>query len=292
MRRYNQDPAHVRKLHFRGFDVEFTSHAIPALIGYLDKVDRPLASRASEFLAPLRDEKAEFSYGPLVPALQARTQRGISEILAKFDSERTNWTARSSQQAFATARQHARMIERSEAVFRDPSRRDRAMADTVEDILDREPKGAKIILLGHNLHMSAQRWDMSEMGALLRERHGSDYFIVGTTFSTGSLHAIAARKPGQAPGPRLIETFTLGPPPPSSLEAALALAQKSLFAVDLRSSTGNVGDWLASKMPTRWVGGIFRGEANSNTLCAPKKSYDALVYIDKVTASHLNPGAN
>jgi erythromycin esterase len=184
------------------------------------------------------------------------------------------------------------MIERSESRFRDLSRRDRAMADTVEDILEREPKGAKIVLLGHNMHMSAVRWDLSEMGALLRERHGNDYFIVGTTFSTGSLHAIAARKPGQAPGPRPIETFTLGPPPPASLEAALALAQKSLFAVDLRTSSGNVGDWLSSKMSTRQVGGIFKGEANANTMCAPKKSYDALVYIDKVTASHVNAGAN
>jgi erythromycin esterase len=292
MRRYNQDPAHAQKLHFRGFDVEFTSHAVAALVAYLDKVDAPLASRAREFLMPLREVMAESTYQGVLPIEQEKTQQGIREVLARFETDGPKWKARSSERAWVTAREHAQMLRRTESVYRDSSKRDAAMAETVEAIIDREPRGSKVLLLGHNFHMSAQRVQLSEMGQLLRERHGNDYFVIGTTFGTGSLHAYAEKKAGQPPGPRPVDTFSLGPPPPGGLEAALALTERSLFALDLRRTTGPVGDWLASKMSTRSVGGVFHGEANADTRCAPKKSYDALIYIDKVTASHLNPGAN
>jgi hypothetical protein len=98
------------------------------------------------------------------------------------------------------------------------------------------------------------------------------------------------KKAGDPPGPRRIETFTLGAPPAAALENAMALAGKSPLLVDLRNSTGPVGDWLDSKISTRWVGGIFRGETQSDTGMNPKQSYDALVYLDKITPAHLNPG--
>jgi erythromycin esterase len=291
MRRYNQDPAREKKLHFRGFDVQFTSHAVAALLAYFDKVDAAFSARAREFLAPLADVKAESTYQELAPAEHAKAQQGIRDVLARFESERAKWTARSGERAWSTARQHAEMVARAEAVYRDPSKRDLAMADTVQAILAREPKGTKIVLLGHNTHLGARRWLMSEMGARLRERHGNDYFMIGTTFGTGSLLAYPAKTAEQAPGPRTVATFTLGRPPAAGLEAALALAQKSPIMLDLRHAAGPVGDWLDSRMPTRFVGGIFHGEANADTPYYPKKSYDALIYIDKVTPSHLNPGA-
>jgi erythromycin esterase len=288
MRRYNQDAGHAKKLHFLGFDVEFTSRAVPALVGYLDKVDATLAATTRELLAPLREETADFTYAERPRAEQEKVQQAIRDVLERFDGDHAKWTARSGERAWAIARQHAEMIQRSESVFRDPSKRDLAMADTVEMILAREPKGAKIVLLGHNTHVGARRWQLSEMGARLRERHGDDYFVIGTTFGAGSLNAT---KPGRGGGPRIPSPFTLGPPPAAGLEAALGLAEQKLFALDLRHASGPVGEWLASRMSTRSVGGIFRGEAAADTPYYPKKSYDALIYVDKVTASHLNPGA-
>jgi len=292
MRRYNQNPSHAKKLHFLGFDVEFTSHAVPAVIAYLDKVDTLLAAHARDFLAPLRETSAEGTYGGLSAAVQTKTRDELAHILARFDTEHTRWAAKLGEAAWKTAREHAHMIRRTERVYRDFTLRDMAMAETVESILSREPQGAKIVLLGHNSHLSAKRVELSEMGALLRERHGSDYFVLGTTFGSGSLLAIPMKNAGAAPGKRPIEAFTLGAPPANGLESALALAQKDLFLVDLRISSGKVGDWLSSKMPTRWVGGIFRGEENSNIPLSPKRSYDALISIDKITPSHLNPGAH
>jgi erythromycin esterase len=292
MRRYNQDLSHRRKLHFLGFDIEFTSHAVPAVVAYVEKVDPQLAKRAREVLAPLREPAAENTYGGLGRTEQDKTRQGLSELLARFDSEHAKWAAKSSEGAWKIAREHAQMIQRSERVFRDFTLRDAMMADTVDSILAREPKGTKMILLGHNGHVGARRVDLSEMGALLRERHGADYFVLGTTFGSGSTLAIPMKKAGSPPAERAVEAFPLGAPPKDGFESALALADKNLFLLDLRPSSGKVGDWLSSKMPTRWVGGIFRGEANCDEPLSPKKSYDAVVYLDTITPSHLNAGAH
>jgi hypothetical protein len=99
------------------------------------------------------------------------------------------------------------------------------------------------------------------------------------------------KKPGEPHGPLPIETFTLGAPPAAGIENALALAGKSLLLLDLRGATGPFAHWLDSKLSMRRVGGIFRGESNSDTAMYPKRSYDALIYIDKVTPFHLNRGA-
>ncbi|MET0596130.1 MAG: erythromycin esterase family protein [Polyangiaceae bacterium] len=291
MRRYNQDPKHPKKLHFLGYDAQFSSHAVPAVIAYLDKVDAPLAARAREFLAPLREDTAENTYSALPPTEHAKTLDGIRDLLARFDGERAKWVARTSESAWSTAREHVQMIRRSESIFRDESKRDFVMAETAESIFAKQPKGTKTVLIGHNFHMSAKAVHTTEMGQLLRERHGNDYFVIGTTFSSGSLLAYGKKKPGAPPGPRPIETFTLGAPPAAGVENALALAEKSPVLVDLRGATGPFGDWLGSKLSMRWVGGIFRGEAGSDTAMFPRRSYDALIYVDKITPFHLNPGA-
>jgi erythromycin esterase len=290
MRRYNQDPAHPKKLRYRGCDVYNFGHAVPALTAYLDKVDPSLASRARDLLAPLAEIAAEGTYPRLASTEQEKTRQGIRDVLAAFDANHTKWSARTSESAWGTARQHARMVQRIEAVYIDPSKRDRGMADTVDDILASEPRGAKIVVLAHNFHVGAAPWDLSEMGQVLRERHGSDYFVIGTAFGSGAVNAYGPRPPaGQ--DQRRIEAFTLGSPPQASFEAALALARKSTFAIDLRPISGPVADWFGSKIPTRWVGGVYHGEERSVTRYAPKNGYDAVIYVDKISPSHLMAGA-
>jgi erythromycin esterase len=288
MQRYNRDPAHTKKLRFRGCDVYDIGHAVPAVAAYLDKVEPSLASRARDVLAPVAEISAEGTYPRLSSAEQEQTRQGIRDILASFEANRAKWSARTSESAWATARQHARMVQRIEAVYLDPSKRDRGMADTVDEILASEPRGSKIVVLAQNFHVGTEPWDLSEMGRVLRERHGSDYFVIGTAFGSGAVNAYG---PPREQSKRRVEVFALGLPPQASFEAALALAQKPLFALDLRGISGPVADWFSSKIATRWVGGVFRGEENSVTRYAPKKGYDALIYVDKISPSHLTAGA-
>jgi erythromycin esterase len=163
------------------------------------------------------------------------------------------------------------------------------MAENVQWILEHEPPGTKIVLWGHTTHLAAQQVVFSEMGRRLRERHGSAYFVVGTAFGAGSFVALD-RSQGRTAGG--LQANTLGPAPAGSLDAALGLVGHPLFAVGLRDAAGPVGAWLDAKLYTRSVGGIFRGEEKSGVWRSPRQSYDAIVYVDKVTPSHVNPGAH
>ena len=82
----------------------------------------------------------------------------------------------------------------------------------------------------------------AKWGTVLRERHASDYFVIGTAFGSGAVNAYSPR-PG-AQGKRRVEVFALGPPPPASFDAALALTQKSLFAIDLRGISRRDAQWM------------------------------------------------
>lgn len=293
MRRYNQDRSHKRKLRLQGFDVEFTPHAVAAVLAFLAKVDPKAVSAAADLLSPLRAVTAENTYAELAPAELERTRQGVASLVARFDSERTRWIARSSEKAWTLARQHATMIQRTEALYRTPGGvvgRDAAMADNVQWIVQHEPPGTKIVLWAHNSHIAAQALELSDMGERLRARYGKDYFAIGVTFGTGSFRAYDWSQGGR-PQNAGVGSITLGPTPPTGFEAALGLARLPLFALDLRAVSGPFGAWLDSKVLTRHAGGVFHGEASAGKRCTPKKSYDAVIYIDKVTPSHLNPGA-
>jgi erythromycin esterase len=293
MRRYNEDFSHKKKLRFLGFDIEFTPHAVAAVLAYLGKVDPAGAKGATELLAPLRDVSAENTYAQLDKAVLEKTARGLADLVARFDSERAAWVARADEASWTNARHHAELLQKTEALYRTPdgrTGRDAAMADNVDWILEHEPPGTRMILWAHNAHVATTALENSEMGQRLRARHGKDYFVLGVTFGSGALNAYDWSN-GKPAGASKVVAVSVGAPPAGSLEAALGLAHKPIFALDLRATSGPFGAWLESKISTRHVGGIFHGEANAGKRVAPKASYDALVYIEKVTASHLHPNA-
>lgn len=293
MRAYNNDGKHKKKLHLRGVDIEFASHAVAAVLEYLAKVDPERVSAETALLMPLRDASAEQSYAGLDKAVLDRTAKGLADLLARFSSERARWIGKSSEKAYVLARRHLELIQKTEALYRTPdgrTGRDAAMAENVSWILGHEPAGTKLVLWAHNSHISAQALGGSDMGERLRATWGKDYFAIGVTFGSGAFHALDWSH-GDAQRPSGIGTIELGAPSARSLESALGLAKAPAFALDVRAVDGPFGAWLASRIPMRHIGGIFRGEEAAGVRCAPQKSFDALVYVDKVTASHLLPGA-
>ena len=285
MRRYNQDPSHRRKLRFRGVDCEFTPGSISAVIAYLRKVDPPSVGPAEALFAPISGVMASSTYPGVDRAVIERTTRGVADLLARFDAERAAWIARAGEPAWTLARQHMNLLRQAEVSYRNPGDRDVAMADNVQWILDHEPPGARAVIWAHNAHIAAQQLGFSAMGRLLRERLGANYFAVGFSFGAGSFRALDWSS-GRREGP--VQSITLGPPPPASLDAALGLAGLPAFVLDLRAVTGPLGAWLDARTATRSVGGIFGGAATSGQMRSPKRSFDAIVYLDRITASHPN----
>jgi erythromycin esterase len=81
MRRYNQDPSHVKKVKFFGFDMQTTRVAVSNVETYLQKVDPDEAKIAADILAPLSDAKGEQEYSKRSEELRRNTSVGIRSIL-------------------------------------------------------------------------------------------------------------------------------------------------------------------------------------------------------------------
>src|SRR5262249_39690237 len=137
--------------------------------------------------------------------------------------------------------------------------RDIAMADNVDQILARQPKGTRVVLWAHNGHMANGELGMKNEGQHLRERHGKDYVIFGFVFGEGSFQAIDWTK-GQGGG---LKEHTLGPPPAWDVSAPFRATGKPIVVVDVRTAPkGVVADWFAAKHPMRDTGAVFTTEEN------------------------------
>ena len=110
----------------------------------------------------------------------------------------------------------------------DHSVRDRFLADSVLDVLAREPQ-ARVVILAHNGHVQRLPvvWgdyvSAHPMGMYLSAELCDDYVVIGTT-TTGDVTSEMELAPETEVGFRVVET-QLEAPQPSSLEAALIAAQ-------------------------------------------------------------------
>jgi erythromycin esterase len=208
--------------------------------------------------------------------------------VARLDAQRAAYVARSSDDAWTLVRQHATVIAQAEASYRDASLRDPGMADNVRWLLDHPAKGSKMILWAHNAHVAFSPIGFDALGRLLKKAHGSAYFSLGFAFDHGSFQSLDATDPARPP--RMPpQVFSVGPAPAGSLDEALGLAKMPVFAVDLRAAPPACAGWLASRLVTRSVGGVYFSEPRTRVRRAPARSFDALLYVGEVTAAHPNP---
>jgi erythromycin esterase len=159
MRAYNLDPAHTRKVHFYGFDMQSPARAAKRALAYVRKVDPAYGAKAGAALARAADALLATDWSSELGE-RAALAASAREVLATFDARRDAWTAKTGAAAFELARQYARVVSQgldSQAASVEPSwagsaKRDVAMADNVDWLLARNP-GEKIVLWAHNAHV-------------------------------------------------------------------------------------------------------------------------------------------
>ena len=167
MRSYNQDPAHDRKIRFYGIDLTggrddtFTDArpAIDGTLGYLRGVDSAYARSVARTLLPL----TELATYQAFPVLRAETRSAyataVGALVDRFELQRVVYLSRTSDVEFQWAHRHAiaaRQLVTSfwaipvggagpgdlpEGAELEYSSRDRAMADNVGWVLEREGPG-------------------------------------------------------------------------------------------------------------------------------------------------------
>jgi erythromycin esterase len=280
MRRWNEDPKHTPKLEFQGIDA-VTPAAAAAVLAYLAKAD-PEAARASEAtIAPFRSPSAT----------EAWTRPGVHDALAalvtRFDARRAAYAAKTGEGAWTIARRHALMLLWAQEEAQDPSTRDGHMAENVAWLVDTHPAGTRFVLWAHNSHVMTAPFELWDLGTRLRARYHGGYFALGFAFDHGAFLAMDRR----SAHPYDPVPLSVGAAPPGSFDAALGLADtwNKRFFVDLRLAPEALRPWLDAPMAAWLVRGWFDGEAHAIARIAPRKSFDAVIYLRELTAAHPLP---
>ncbi|MGW1076178.1 erythromycin esterase family protein [Streptomyces sp. NPDC002537] len=191
----------------------------------------------------------------LDPAVQDRLTTALARLLGRFTDLREIYTERSGPMAYGTALSDVRAAVTTDRAQRamaealagapdslDFAARERCLADTLLEFLERSGSGTRVVLVGHNAHIqrSANRADgplgLTTMGNLLSRALGTDYVPLALTGNGGETvenvpdrdHPLGMRW-GRAATPEAL---------PDSVEALFAGVPGEPALVDTRALRG------------------------------------------------------
>ncbi|MDQ4212374.1 erythromycin esterase family protein [Microbacterium capsulatum] len=299
---------------FFGMDIpDSAASALPGVLAaleLLDEIDPAYSAHARGTLVPLFDYLPEDRSGlaQAAPAIQAHLalpadQRaaitaGIADLCARIRARRREEIAalgggadagaavdlaiRCAESARAADAFLSAMSAGATRTWPPANVRDAWMADTVEWILEREPR---IVVAAANGHVQRTPFSappfvpdpMTTMGGHLADRLGGDLVVIGTAFGGGEqwLHR---PDPEDAPGHSRPFVAPVGPLDPASLDAALSGSGIGDALVDLRRSTPDAA--AALDRTTGWHNGdvVQPGSA--------REAFDAVAFVRRVGPWH------
>lgn len=147
-----------------------------------------------------------------------------------------------------------------------------------------EHTGSKTLLAAHDGHVayvSNSPYYPRPEGAFLRDRFGSDYSSIRTSFGGGSF---VAYDNTETPSP--LGVFTVGPPQPGSNEYTLNKVPYRDYLLDLRTAGPPARQWLTVARPTYEIGVLWPFPLPDTPL---RPSSDLLFHLHHADAAHLLP---
>jgi erythromycin esterase len=158
-------------------------------------------------------------------------------------------------------------------VSNDASTRDNAMAENINFLLATPFAGRKMIVWGHNGHLSRGLVEgassFTSMGNVLARTHGAEMFGIGISAARGKYENYVDGVITDVP-----------PPPPQSLESLWAQTSVEVGLVPMRGS-GTDAEWLRHPFSARM------GDYENTTLVWPDQ-FDAMLLFREVTpTSHV-----
>jgi erythromycin esterase len=302
MRSYNTDPLHTKKVKFYGFDMQSASLAVKVTLENLRKLDPIQADTLEKSLAVLSNPYTAPDFVLLPIEKKEKAATAIRTILKFFGEHRSDYINRGSasewdimrQQAIIVAQHIESKMNKSTFINLDPSVRDRSMADNIRWILNQEGPETKMVIWAHNLHVATN----TTMGNNLHKMFGSDMFVFGFAFNQGSFQAseypVGYIQYLLFPSEKGVHPFTVSSfqsKISTSLDGILAEAGLKYAVLNLQAmpKDGPVAKWFGEGQLTRNIGSVYidiYGTGVSKQLLP--QIYDALFFVEKSTASHLN----
>jgi len=285
MREYNEDPKHVQKVKFCGFDGQTAYVAVRNFLKYLEKVDPEGAKAAAKILNPISDAEKEKTATRKPGAFWDVEEDRVQGLLKQVESKKENYVRESSQVEWVMAQHNLEIVKQAVDLYAikrqgNVSPRDLAMAKNVRWILEREGSNAKIMLWAHNGHVSTgMLGGGASMGNELRQMYGNQMLVCGFSFDQGWFEAYQKGK-GARP-------FTVGPAPADTVDGVLAATGIPLFAVDLRRTPagGAVDGWLRTPQKMRSIGAMYSENWPDGGFSeVTPRDFDVLFFVRQTTA--------
>lgn len=291
LRHRNDECPPQGRVGFYGLDVYSLWESMRALMAYLaehepEAVD---AARAAwRCFEPYGEDPQEYARATrLVPT---SCEDEVVSLLAQLPRDAA--AADDDEDARFDAEQNAAVAVDAERYYRAMVRggtqawnlRDTHMADTVDRLLRHGGPDAKAVVWAHNTHVGdARATDMAAHGAtnlgqLLRERHGADQCVL---VGLGSHRGTVTAAPGWGEPPQAMEV------PPARRDSL----ERALHDASLRQALFVFGDppteWQREPRPHRAIGVVYNPAAERAGNYVPTvvgDRYDAFCYVDQTTA--------
>ncbi|WP_162132466.1 erythromycin esterase family protein [Streptomyces sp. TR1341] len=260
LRRHNVGAA--QPVRFVGCDIPMAGGSLRPVLepvaAYLTAVDPgalPFLNTALEISEPLAGGTVmvpTYARLGLEPAVQDRLTAALARLLGRFTDLREVYTERGGAEAYATALSDVRAAVTTDRTQRamaeafagtpdglNLSARERYLADTLLELLDRSRPGTRVVLVAHNAHIQRSANHIqgalagTTMGNLLSRALGKDYVPLALTGNGGETvqnvpdpdHPLGMRW-GRATTPEAL---------PDSVEALFADASGQPALVDTRA---------------------------------------------------------
>jgi len=307
LRSYNSDLRVDQQIHLVGVDVCWGPACARDLLSYFEQVDGQFADRARRLLTPMLNADLELSQSL---ELAERAHAGLLEIQDRLEQQREAYSGEAGPTAWSIASRLARLNEwRIEIAVEHGASpvskaRDEVMADNMIWALDTLADGGRALVYAHNGHTDRVRQRMPNgrleaglpMGAFLSKYLDQDYFVLHTTFDSGTFLAHNATLAHSATpwfdrhGIRQIEKFTLRAAPPGTLEADLrGFDSPTLLDVRRSSISGDLEIYMEAEHWTRFLVAAWKPILARTPIgwsgIVPADAFDALVYFPTTTAT-------
>ena len=293
IRRYNQSVSADRRIEFHGIDIQSNAKGggIDRVQAYLLRVDPAFGSARSEF----------FSSVKLFDMDRSKKADGLRdqwhEMMESMTNNKENYIRLTSQDEFNQISRLATVVFQMLDAFGmradDPRRaerewRDYYMAENFNALVAHAAPNTKMVVWGHNAHMSADagadvNMGQRPLGSYLRATYGERYFAMGFAFNEGGFQACQLKDGGLVG----LKEIRVDAARTDSLDWILAQVLPDNYILNLRGD--NLPDCLTSWVNTEIMQRSYGAVADQASIedayypVTVGRAFDGIIFIHKTT---------
>lgn len=309
---FNRDRPLADRVRFYGVDVQRTTAPSKRVDAFLERADPAFRDANADALERLRtgvrpanrDAETESPADAVLDSRIERAAAAVDAIETRFETRRSEYVAATGERAYEDALSHvaqlrpavdlARIAHEQGAGRAYGVRRDAAMAENVERVLDRDDHDAVAVVAanghlrkGNDHHEGADGG--GPLGYHLDDVYGEDYYALALEFGTGSVRTLDVREDD---GGRAFPAQALADPPANSLPGVLSELAGTLAFLDLDAAADvpALADWL-STTDTHGFAPLFDEDRDAGLAGDWRIDYswemDGLCFVPEVSAAGL-----